>query len=222
MAFGPIMQMNIGDLQIELAPIEKEKLHAFISPGLQQASVSKYLAIGGAPVLEDEQEWFEKVRTDKNAVVWGIWHREGSERRLIGSTALEGIERHPLNQATSGSLIVDRSYWGRGIASAIHKARTWYAFEQLGLVRLKSAVIHGNIASKKALEKSGYTLVYTERNTAFIDGVLRHQDNLECLNPADWAWSRWWGDDTPTESSQTARTATKEALAWARQNVVVL
>ena len=222
MAFGPIMQMSVDDLRIELAPIEKEALRAFISPGLQQASVSKYLSIGGAPVLEDEQEWFEKVRTDKASIIWGIWHREESGRRLIGSTALEGIERHPLPQATSGSLIVDRSYWGRGIASHIHKARTWYAFEQLGLVRVKSAVIQGNGASKKALEKSGYTLVYVERNTAFIDGGLRHQDNLECLNPADWAWSRWWGEDIPSESSQAARAMTKEALAWAHQNVVLL
>jgi RimJ/RimL family protein N-acetyltransferase len=95
MAFGPIMQISVGDLQIELAPIDKDALHAFISPGLQQASVSKYLSIGGAPVLEDEQEWFEKVRTDKTSIVWGIWHREESGRRLIGSTALEGIERHP-------------------------------------------------------------------------------------------------------------------------------
>lgn len=222
MAFGPIMRVKVGELDIELAPIGKEDVSAFISPGLQTATVSRYLSIGTALTLEDEQEWYEKTRTDKDSRVWGIWVREGERRTLIGSTALNGIKRTHVHQATSGSLIADQTYWGRGIASAIHKARTWYAFQHLGLHRIMSAVLHGNVGSRKALGRSGYELVYVERNEQFVDGSLRHMDCLECLNPAEPFWSQWWHGDRPTRAAREARGRTREAMAWAEQNVTLL
>jgi RimJ/RimL family protein N-acetyltransferase len=222
MAFGPIMRMKVGELDIELAPIPKEDLGAFVSPGMQQASVTRYLGVPGAPIIEDEEEWHVKTRTAKDSLVWGIWDVSKDKRLLIGSTALNAITKGHTIQATSGSLISNKAYWGKGIASATHKARTWYAFEQLGMTRIMSAVFQGNIASLKALEKSGYTLVYVERNTVFTEGQLRHQDNLECLNPSETSWNLWWGTDTPTATSLAARAKTREAMEWAKENVVLL
>lgn len=219
MAFGPIMRMNVGDLEVELAPIVKADAPLFIRPGMQQASVTKYLSFRTAPVEQDEEEWFETTRQDSTSVVWGIYVLEDGHRKLIGNTALNSIKLGHTHQATSGFIIFDKAYWGKGIASTTHKARTWYAFTQLGLTRIKSAVVHGNIASRKALEKSGYALVYVERNTTFVDGALHHQDNLECLNPSDSAWRIWWGAERPTARSRAARVAAKEALAWAERNV---
>jgi len=82
-------------------------------------------------------------------------------------------------------------------------------------------VSHGNIASRKALEKSGYNLVYVERNVQFTDGKLVHQDNLECLNPDERAWSLWWGDDQPTPEAIAARQRTIDVMKWAEENVVL-
>lgn len=222
MAFGPIMQLKVGELRIELAPIDKESVSAFISPGMQTATVGRYLSVGVAPTLEDEQEWYEKTRTEKNSRVWGIWVCDGKERKLIGSTALNDIKRKHIHQATSGSLIADQSYWGLGIASAIHKARTWYAFQHMGLHRILSAVLHGNVGSRKALGRSGYELVYVERNEAFIDGKLVHMDCLECINPNDPFWSQWWHGDRPSKKLMAARQTTRDALAWAEENVTLL
>jgi RimJ/RimL family protein N-acetyltransferase len=222
MAFGPIMQFTAkNNLQVELAPIAKEDMGAFVSPGMQQASVSRYLSRWAAPVLEDEHEWYEKVRTQDNSAVWGIWVIENGTRKLIGSSGLESIERLPIHQATSGSLIFDTSYWGKGIASSAHKARTWYGFQHMGLVRIKSAVIHGNVGSRTALERSGYIHHSVERNVEFIDGQLHHMDNLECLNPADWAWRQWWGNDRPTKRALAARTDTRATMDWAENNVTL-
>lgn len=222
MAFGPIMRLKVDELEIELAPLRQSDLESFISPGLQQASVSRYLMLRVAPVLEDEHEWFEKTRTDKNSIHWGVYDITDGKRVLIGTTGVTGIVREPLKQATSGVLIFRKDYWGKGIASHIHKARTWYLFTHVGLVRIMSAVIQGNVASLKALEASGYSVVYTERNTTFGDGRLRHQDNLECLNPSPDVWRQWWGSDRPTKRSVEARKRTLDALAWAEQNVSLL
>lgn len=227
MAFGPIMRFAVGDLSIELAPITKDAALEIVSiehgGGIQRHSVHRYLGLPSAPTEEDELEWLEKTRADKKSLVWGIWLVEGSHRTLIGNSALNGIgdDGHAkfIRQATTGSMIFRPEYWGKGIASAAHKARTWYAFEYLGLHRLKSAVIQENGGSRKALERSGYSFVFTERNEAYIDGSLKHLDCLECLNPHDLFWSQWWHGERPSKKARDARALTLESLQWAQQNV---
>ncbi|HMM62201.1 MAG TPA: GNAT family protein [Candidatus Saccharibacteria bacterium] len=219
MSFGPIMRFKVGELQVELAPLTKEVMGEFVNPGMQQASISRYLSFHAAYTREDEEEWFDKTRTDKSSLVWGIWVIEAGERKLIGNTALSEIRWAHVHQATSGSLIFRKEYWGKGIASAAHKARTWYAFQHMGLHRVKSAVLQGNVGSYKALAKSGYSLVYVERNEQFIDGKLHHLDCLECLNPLDPFWTQWWHGDRPTKRAVEARKVTEQSFLWAEQNV---
>ena len=220
MAFGPIMRLKVGELDIELAPLSRDVMGEYISPGMQQYSINRYMARRNAPVLEDEYEWFEHVRTQKDSLVWGIWDVT-TGRKLIGTTGLHGIGGDHTRQATSGSMIFRQEYWGMGIATAIHKARTWYGFSQLGLHRMKSKALQNNIGSRKALERSGYSLVYTERNFLFVDGELQHADNLECLNPSPAFWRTWWGSDRPSKRALEARTRTVAALEWAQQNVTL-
>lgn len=229
MAFGPIMQFRVGELDIELAPLEREAMQAFTDQahggGMQRHSVTRYLARSFAPTSEDEQEWYEKARKDKTTLLWGIWLIEGETRTLIGNSSLNGIGaggHTPLMQrATSGSMIFRPEYWGKGIASGAHKARTWYAFTQLGIHRLDSAVLQSNKGSRKALERSGYTYTHTERNDKFSDGKLHHADYFECLNPLDFFWDQWWHGDAPTKQSLEARARTKDALEWATTHVTL-
>lgn len=230
MSFGPIMRFTVGELQIELAPLTKASMSEVVSVahdgGFQRHSVHRYLGVGSAMVEEDELEWFERVRAEKSSLVWGIWLVEGKKRTLIGNSALTGIgqDGHTgfIRQATTGSMIFRTEYWGKGIASAAHKARTWYAFQYLGIHRIKSAVIQANGGSRKALERSGYTLVYTERNEMYDDGKLLHLDCFECLNPLDLFWNQWWHGDRPPRALREARKATLEAMDWALQNVELL
>ena len=98
MSFGPVMRFEVGRLTIELAPIDKNSVAEFVIEGrLQHHSVSKYLGRLNAPVLEDEQEWFDKVRTDKACITWGIWDVTG-ERTLIGTSSLNGLEGEHMRQ----------------------------------------------------------------------------------------------------------------------------
>lgn len=231
MAFGSIMRFNVGELRIELAPLTKDSVAEFVSlehdGGLQRHSVSKFLGLAQAPTLEDEHDWYDKAHTDSTSLVWGIWLVEGEgrsrTRTLIGNSSLNDIDKDGhtglIRQATSGSLIFRKEYWGKGIASAAHKARTWYAFKHLGLHRIKSAVIQANVGSRTALERSGYIFVYTERNEQYGDGQFHHLDNLECLNPLDLFWNQWWHGDRPSRAAREARIRTRETLDWAETNV---
>ncbi len=227
MAFGPIMRFTVGELQIELAPMTKETISEFVSlahgGGLQRRSITRYMGMDFAPTAEDEEEWFEKTRAAKDSLIWGIWIVDGESRTLIGNSALVDIDKDGhsglIRQATSGSLIFRPEFWGKGIASVAHKARTWYAFNELGLHRIKSAVIKQNIGSRTALERSGYTFVYTERNEQYAQGELQHMDCLECLNPLELFWSQWWHGDRPSKTSLAARRLTREVMDWADKNV---
>lgn len=222
MALGPIMKLKTSTgMHLELAPFTREETLKFID-GFARHTVTQYLSTATAQSKETEEEWYDKMVHDKESRVWGIWAGNDSERRLVGSFDFKNIDREALPQATNGIIIFDQSYWGKGIATAVHRAALLYAFNQLGLVRVKSAVLHGNGASLHSMEKSGFRVVYTERNTHFRDGAFRHQDNLECLNPDDWAWRQWWGDDRPTRKAVEARARTLEALKWAEQNVELL
>jgi RimJ/RimL family protein N-acetyltransferase len=218
MAFGPRMKLKVDGLDIELAPLTKEVLSEFVE-GMQQFDVTRFLSRQASPTLEDEQEWYDKIRAEKDSCSWGIWVVEPDSRILIGTTALLRISRAHIHQATSGSMIFRKEYWKRGIASHIHKARTWYAFQHLGLHKINSEVIQGNIGSRKALEKTGYELVYVRRNAEFVDGSLRHVDMLECINPIDSFWTQWWHDSPPTDEGVAAQIRAKEAMDWAEQHV---
>lgn len=221
MGFGPIMQMKVGELTIELAPLSKEVMGEFVRPGMQQHSVVKFLQTP-VQVLENEEEWYDASRKDDKKLLWGIWVVEEGKRTVIGTTALFDINRGVTYQATTGSMIFRKEYWGKGIAKHIHMARTWYGFKHMGLDRIMSAVIQGNEASFRALRNSGYDIVYVERNTHYADGKVFHQDNLECLNPSDSSWSSWWHGDRPTKRMVDARKRTRAAMEWAEQNVELL
>ena len=221
MGFGPIMQMKVGELTIELAPLSKEVMGEFVRPGMQQHSVVKFLHTP-VQVLENEEEWYDANRKDDKKLLWGIWVVDEGKKTVIGTTSLFDINRGVTYQATTGSMIFRKEYWGKGIAKHIHMARTWYGFKHMGLDRMMSAVIQGNVASLRALQNTGYDLVYVERNTHFTDGKVFHQDNLECLNPNDPFWSNWWHGDRPTKRMVEARKRTRAAMEWAEQNVKLL
>lgn len=210
-------------LSVDLAPFTKDEAQLLIeNGGIQLHSITRYMSVRQAFTSEDEHAWYEHVRTRKDGYTWGIWVIEGEKRRLIGNTTLFNLKEFPARTATSGSVIVDKAYWGKGIASALHKARTWYSFAQLDLDRIDSEVVQANIGSRKALEKSGYFLHSLRRNAHFADGRLHHMDVLECLNPREDKWLRWWGDDVPTPAAIAARKTTNDGLKWSEKNVELL
>ncbi len=73
MAFGPVMQLAVNQLCIELAPLERDTMHSFIRGGMQHHTVTRYMGRRTAPVLEDELEWFDRIREEKDSLIWGIW-----------------------------------------------------------------------------------------------------------------------------------------------------
>lgn len=70
---------------------------------------------------------------------------------------------------------IGEPYWGRGIATMAIEAVTRYAFTQLGLVRLFAVPFVENVASCRALAKSGYEREGMLRRSAIKAGAYRDQ-----------------------------------------------
>ncbi len=221
--FGPIMHFTVGEHSIKMAPIKRDEMELFIADGgMQSHTVTRYLGMQIAPTIDDELEWFDRVRKDSTSRSWGIYVLQEDQWLLIGNTALHNMDGKTFPLAISGCQIFRPEFWGLGIVGCCHRARTMYAFDQLNLSTVRSSVMAGNDASLKALERVGYVRVGLERNQSFRDGRWLHKRNLEMVNPSKEAWCSWWHGEHIPNSFRSARTKTLQALEWAHQNVKLL
>ena len=132
------------------------------------------------PSLEDEQEWLKKTAADPNSVFWVI-EQEG---RPIGVTGIEGID-WVNGRGKTGTLIGDKSSWGKGIASEVMRLRADFAFRELPLRKLQSGYLEGNEARSRAQAAAGYREVGRFHGQFFRDGRWLDEILTELLRE-DW------------------------------------
>ncbi len=76
------------------------------------------------------------------------------------------------------------AYWGRGIMPEVVKELIRYGFEDLGLNAIWCGHYAGNDRSRRVVEKSGFTFVFTQRlSDEFIEDRLTY---LYVLLRQDW------------------------------------
>ena len=79
----------------------------------------------------------------------------GQETAVIGRVTLGGILRGVFQNAYLGYWI-DAEHQGRGLMTEAVRATTTFAFTTARLHRVQAAVMPGNAASRRVLEKAGY------------------------------------------------------------------
>ena len=115
-----------------------------------------------------EEEWFNRVGEDPNAVQWVI----EVDGKPVGFTGIDGINWRHSNGET-GIAIGDKSLWRKGIASEAIHLRTAFCFRELNLHKIRTRVFMENEASKRALQKSGYRESGVQREEMYRDGRFR-------------------------------------------------
>ena len=162
--FGPTI---VGE-RVRLEPVSVELLPSWVR-WFSDPDVTRWMGVRGCPTVEMEREWYDKMSKADADLVWAIFLGE----KHIGSTGIHQINWRDRN-AHTGNLIGEKSEWGKGYGSEVVALRTKYAFEMLGLEKLKTEVFVENTASRKALEKSGYQTMGIERREIWRHG--RWQD----------------------------------------------
>jgi ribosomal-protein-alanine N-acetyltransferase len=173
--YGPVIQGKL----VRLRPPKAEDTQAVIT-WFEDIEVTRFLLVRYPPSMDMEKEWLDRMARNPDDVVWFIEY----EGQLVGTTALHMIDWKN-GSATTGTVIGDKSVWGKGLGRELMQLRARYAFTQLPLRKLKSAYIEGNEASAKAQAAAGYREVGRYRVDVFVDGQWRDHILTEILRE-DW------------------------------------
>ena len=216
--FAPRYEVQVGELTIEMGPPKDKAEIELLAELMSNPKITRYMGVLSGFTPDDEAEWYEKVRTSKDDIVWTLFDITDGKRTVIGNTALHG-SKLSMKTFVSGFQLSRPEYWGKGIAGATHRVRTWHAFNREGAICIRSAVIEPNVGSRKALESVGYVVVGVERNIKLDDGHYENQLNLECINPNAGPWREWWHGDSVPKKFREARSKTQAAIEWVREEV---
>ena len=173
--YGPVIHGNL----VRLRPPKPEDAEVMIT-WFEDMEVTRFLLLRHPPSIEMEKEWLEKMARSPDDVIWVIEHNE----QTVGTTAIHTIDWKN-GSGTTGTVIGDKSVWGKGLGRELMNLRARYAFTQLPLRKLKSAYTDGNDASAKAQAAAGYREVGRHRADTFVDGRWRDHVITEVLRE-DW------------------------------------
>lgn len=221
MAFGFPMKLTLEhNPPIILRPYGADEMGA-VSDLISSYEVCRFTATTSSKVAEQESSWYENTYSDDNSAVWAICIAQNdgdTTGKPIGVTSL-GFKN---NRGSSGIIIFDRNYWGQGVASRCHRARCFYAHNNLGLKAIDSTVAYPNLGSRKALQRVGYVVTGIEYGKHFADGQPHHLHRLTWVNPVEHKWLEFWGVNKPPTKFQKARILAQSALDLARTEITFL
>ena len=158
--FGPVLRGKV----VTMRPFSTADAETF-TRWLADLDVTRTILRLFPPSIESENEWIERVGKSETDLMWGLEY----EGRLVGTSGLHNISwihQH----ATTGTLIGDRSVWGKGIGGESMRLRTAFCFTQLPLRKLMSSYLDGNEASARAQAGAGYREIGRRRGSYFRDG----------------------------------------------------
>jgi ribosomal-protein-alanine N-acetyltransferase len=106
---------------------------------------------------EEQVARFGRHWVERGCGLWAV--EEKASGAFIGFVGLIHHDDWPQGEhKTEVGWRLDRSYWGRGLATEGALASLRYGFEELGLARIISITVPENLASRRVMEKTGLTL----------------------------------------------------------------
>ncbi len=171
-----------GD-KVELGPVQREYLAKYVE-WLNDWETSRFLA-PGIPFLlnlDDETDWFDRRRQDKDNIVFAILTLP--EKHLLGNCGLHRLDWKN-RSGLFGIVIGEKSYWNKGYGTDATRTLLRYAFEQLGLNRVELEVYAFNPRAQRAYEKAGFHRDGVRRQALYRDGKF-HDIYLMGILREDW------------------------------------
>jgi RimJ/RimL family protein N-acetyltransferase len=149
------------------------------------------------PKTEADEREFVLNRSKSNVVL--IIEVNG---KPIGTMGLHGI-RYPDATATTGAMIGEKAYWGRGYGTDAKMALLDYAFNTLGLRRVKSEAMVFNKRSIAYSLHCGYEIEGIKKKEVYRDGKYH---DLVFLAVTRKTWKPYF---TKWKKASKSKTSTK-------------
>ena len=136
---------------------------------------------------EYEKKWIEDAIWSKAQIKLGICLKEND--KLIGFGAVTDMDW--INRsAHCPSMIGEKEYWGKGLASEARILLLDFAFCERGLNRVNVLILEGNTASLKICEKCGFQVEGVLRQSIFKQGRFHNQVVMSLLQEEFYAMFR--------------------------------
>jgi RimJ/RimL family protein N-acetyltransferase len=173
--YGPVIEGKL----VRLRPPRPDDAAVMIT-WFEDMEITRFLLRRNPPSIDEEKEWLEKMARDPDQVIWVVEHKG----KPVGNTAIHAIDWRN-GSGTTGTVIGDKTVWGKGLGRELMQLRTRYAFTELPLRKLKSAYLEGNEASARAQASAGYREVGRHRKDMFFGGKWLDHVMTEVLRE-DW------------------------------------
>lgn len=150
---------------IMLRPLESRDLQNRVE-WFNDPQVRATLVVTERFELEKTRRWFERLQSDPTRLEFAV---EALDGVCIGVTGLVGIEKeHGI--AECYCIIGNKAYWGKKLGTEIHSVLFQWAFETLGIVKIRADIRTNNPAIFRVVEKLGFKIEGTLRQEKVVDG----------------------------------------------------
>lgn len=176
--FGMNFSIKNEKLSICLRPAVPDDIPK-ISIGLSNFKTNLWTTLIGAPTIEMEKEWHERISKSNRDYAWIIASTDTNEP--IGIVSLNEVD--DIGSCTQGLAIWDQEWWGKGVASLVSLASIWFACDQINRSTIRAYVREPNVGAIKVAEKIGFTLWGTQPGVFFRNGAYANTCYLLFVNP---------------------------------------
>lgn len=128
---------------------------------LNDPEVTQYITINHPMTLEQELEYLKSNTGKQDKILLGIETNEGVYIGNISIDKINNVDR----TATTGTIIGEKKYWGKGYGTEAKMLLLNYAFNTLNIRKIHSSAISFNERSVNYQKKTG----------AVIEGILKKQ-----------------------------------------------
>jgi len=154
----PLNNISIRILNID--DVSQEYINWFNTSDISLFSDNQYREF----TIDGQKKYVQDCLEDQNIDLYGIF----SDNFHIGNLSVSGlVSVHKRAEITY--VIGNKNYWNLGIASHAISEIIPIAKSQYKLKKLFAGIADGNIGSKRALEKNGFTLEGIRRKHLFYN-----------------------------------------------------
>lgn len=162
------MRLPIGNDDYVIRSYEPSDVAALMKYADNAAIARQLLDHFPHPYTEEAaHEWLQAARKQDPEVSFAI----ATPDELIGGIGLL-LKEDVFRRTAEVGYWLGEPFWGRGIATLALQVFARWAFRELELARLQAHVYEINPASRRVLEKAGFTLEGRLRNAATKNGQL--------------------------------------------------
>lgn len=167
--------------RVYLRPLEPADINENYLKGFRDDSVLAFLEVNGKSLTREDVIDYIKTGLDSGSYfMYAVCLKENNEH--IGNLKIGPIDgKHSL--ADLVTVIWNKNYWGKGLATDAIKEGNRIAFNEHNIRKLNGGIYASNIGSIKAYTKAGWIIEGKLQNQYFVDGKLEDRVIVSCFNP---------------------------------------